>query len=193
MSATTLETSYPFAGDVFPIPLPCAADTYYIGMPLAYTVTPTCVVAGTGNGTVSAISAGKDVLAGTWVFTFTGATAGRMVDASGNDLGDIDLVTTVSNNSGGLIFTWTVGLTPHIAGDTLTFTVGTAGTYAYNVSFPEVICWETPAAAHTSGNILCAVSGSAIASSGIKDDSNAALTLNAYQKAYLEKNGIIIK
>jgi len=192
MAETTLNANEAIAGGYPRVDnLPAVADTYYKYMPVKFNVTPTAVVAGTGNGTVSGMSARKWVKTGTWVFTFSAAAAGVLVDPTGNRVAELNLVTTVPVEVDGFVFTWTVGATPHVSTDTITFTVGTTGYYAYTVDRPEAIVWEAKVLG-SPANLAIACEGE-ILGSAIVNDSNASLTLNSVQKAFLKENGIVIR
>ena len=195
--ATDYTTSTYVGGSLVTAALQSAADTYYDGMPLKYVVTPTAAAGGsnTGNGTCTVLSAGKDVPSGAYTVTFTAALVAKITDPDGKVL-RIDLTVTdggaTAFNVDGLKFTLTDGATAWVATDTFTITVGTAGTYAYTATEPEVICWETKTLS-SAGKLLCAVAGSEILDGALVSDSNAALTVTNAMRSKLKDNGIVLR
>ena len=193
MSFTELQTSQPVAGDLRTKNLPVVADNYHLGMPLAYKVVPTAVVAGTGDGTCTNLSAGKEVKVGDYVLTFTGALAFDVTDPDGNYMGSYTFTSPTTFKIAGIVFTLTAGTTPWVATDTVTITVGEAGSWVYSETNPEAVAWETKDLTGGAANLLVAMAGSEILETGIKDDLGVQLAVTPGMIASLNSNGIILR
>lgn len=94
--------------------------------------TAALVAGGTGNGTFSAVTLGAGSKVGVYSLIATAATKFNIEDPDGVLLGVVTLGTEFVG--GGLTFTFTAGVTPHVAGDRATITVaaGTSKYVAYN-------------------------------------------------------------
>lgn len=172
---------------------PLVADKYYQGMPLKYEVDGTAAYVGTGNGTCTAITAGKGVKAGDWTFTFLAALLGYLSDPDGNIVAYLSLVDggAAAFDVGGLKFTITDGGTAFAAGGVWTITIGTGGKYEYTSDLYNVDAIYNGADERTLGSAGygAIITGGEVWEGGLVNDSGTVLTLTEATRAALRKNG----
>jgi hypothetical protein len=185
------------AGEVQTDVVSLAADTYYGGMPLRYEASATAAYVGTGNGTMTLISANSNVQPGAWTFTFTGALTGNLADPNGDIVGqNIALADGAATkiDVDGLRFTITDGATAFAATGVFTITVSSAGVYEYYADFNEVDgFYNGSTKTLDSAGYGSVVLGGAIYEGGIVDGSGDAITITAADRAALAGQGFYVK
>ncbi len=181
------------AGQVWTEQVNLAADVYYLGMPLKYVGAATVdAITGTGNGTVTALSADANVQPGEYVLTMTGALVAQLANPDGEIIaGGIALVDGGAQefNVNGLHFTINDGSTAYVAGDYFTITVAATGAYAYDADGPFDAFYNGPTKTLSSAGYGFVITGGEIFEGGIVDDSGDALTITAGMRANMRANG----
>lgn len=174
-----------------------AADTYHVGMPLKYKASVAAAYVGTGNGTVTALSADARVAPGAWTLTMTAALVFDVADPDGNNVAvglSIADGSSTAYDINGLKFTISDGGTAYAATGVWTLTVSAAGVYvAEDDAAPDAIYNGTD------GRVLAApgtddvIVAGEIAHAKLVDSDGDALTLTAAQIAAYRANGFYIK
>lgn len=186
------------AGEIRSAQVPLVADTYYQGMPLKYEVDGSAAAdaGNTGNGTVTAITAGPDVPAGAYVLTMTAALVAKLEDPNGAVLAAGLSLTdggAETYNINGLSFTVTDGGTAFAADDFFTITVGTAGKYEYTTGAPDAIYNGEDARVLSSAGTGSVLIGGEIYEGGVVDDSGDAITFTEASRAAYAAKGFFVK
>lgn len=175
-----------------------AADTYYVGMLMKYSADGTVVEGGTntGNGTVTAVTATRNVAPGEYTLTLTGALTAQLTGPGGAilvneiDLADGDAVTV---NYLGLEFTITDGGTAFVANDDFAITVPSTGTYEATTGFPDAIYNGVDEKVYSSAGYANVIVGGQVLEEKLVDSSGDALTVTNSMIAGAQLNGIWIK
>ena len=183
------------AGEIRTAQVPLVADTYYQGMPLKYEVDGTAAYVGTGNGTMTAITAGPEAAAGDWTFTFTAALLGYLSDPSGNIVGYFSIVDggAATISAGGLTFTITDGATAFAATGVWTITIPATGKYEYTTGIPDAIYNGDDARVLSSAGIGSVILGGEIYEAGVVNDSGTAITFTEATLAAYARAGFFVK
>lgn len=181
------------AGKVTTEQVNLAADAYYIGMPLKYVGSVTVSeITGTGNGTVTELSADANVEPGEYVLTMTAALVAQVENPDGEVIaGGLALTDggAQSFNVNGLHFTITDGGTAFSAGDYFTITVAATGAYSYDAAGPFDAFYNGQEKTLSSAGYGFVVTSGEIFEGGIVDDSGDALTITASMRANMRRNG----
>jgi hypothetical protein len=170
-----------------------AADVYYRGMPLKYVGVATVgAITGTGNGTVTALSADANVQPGAYVLTMTAALVAQLANSDGEIIaGGIALIDAAATkiNVNGIHFTVTDGATPFGAGAYFTITVSGVGSYAYDAGGPFNAFYNGPTKTLSSAGYGSIITSGEIYEGGIVDDSGDALTITDGMRAQMRSSG----
>lgn len=181
------------AGKVYTEVENLAADTYYGGMPLKYSSTPTATGPGTGNGTCSALSATAGVMPGAWTFDFSAALVGDLKDPTGTTVGTYNLTTGTGSATvigyNGLIFTITVQSVAFAAASEFVITVPATGVYSYTAVGPFDAFYNGADKVLGSAGYGSVVVGGEIYEGGIVDGSGDALTITTAMRTQMRANG----
>lgn len=193
MSVDTLAGGHSLVcGPVVTSPIGLEADTYYKGMPLKYAADVSVGdITGTGNGTVTLLSADKSLPVGDYTLLFTGALAADLKDSDGNILKSFVFADGAATKCfyNGLKFTVTDGSTAFVATATFVITVA-AGVYEYNIVSPEAIYNGVDERVLSASGVANAIVFGEIVESGLRSDANAVLTLTDADRVKYRENGI---
>lgn len=171
---------------------PLAADTYHIGMPLAFV--PTIVVGtNTGDGVVTVVDSGKRQGSDISV-EFTAALIFKLV------VNSVDVRTGIALPDGseivvsynGITFNVTDGSTAWVSGDEVTISAS-VGAYAYDITEIQNIYFGPDARVLASAGQGSTIVSGEVLTGGIVDDSGDALTITEAMILNAETHGIIIK
>jgi len=173
-----------------------AADTYYLGMRLEYQADGTPVTAGTGNGVASAVTGGPGVISGAWVFTFTAALVGDLVDPNGTVIAQNVTITDGGAATfliAGLTFTITDGSTAFVATDTITMTIEAAGEFSAIDEGVLAGIYNGPETVLSSAGYGSVITSGEIYEGGLVDDSDSALTITEFMRVAYRSLGFYLR